>query len=98
MLTVPLVTDTDNYPILQEEVEEAVKSLKKGKSPGIDDIPRELLQAGGDAVISALYKICNKVWQTGEWLILWNQSLIMTLPKKGNLQQCKNYATRVKSC
>ena len=93
VLTVPLVTDTDNYPIFQEEVEEAVKSLKKGKSPGIDDIPGELLQARGDAVISALHKICNKVWQTGEWPILWNQSLIMTLPKKGNLQQCKNYRT-----
>ena len=35
VLTVPLVTDTYNYPILREEVEAAVKSLKKGKSPGI---------------------------------------------------------------
>ena len=35
VLTVPLVTNTDNYPILREEVEAAVKSLKKGKSPGI---------------------------------------------------------------
>ena len=66
MLTVPQVTDTDKYPILREEVEAAVKSLKKGKSPGIDNIPGEVLQAGGDAVISALHKICNTVWQTGE--------------------------------
>ena len=58
VFTVPLVTDTDNYPISQEEVEAAVKSLKKGEG--------ELLQAGGDVVISALHKICNKVWQTGE--------------------------------
>ena len=93
MLTVPLVTDTYNYPILREEVEAAVKSLKKGKSPGIDNIPGELVQAGGDAVISALHKICNKIWQTGEWPIPWTQSLIITLPKKGNLQQCKNYRT-----
>ena len=35
VLTVPLVTDTYNYPILREEVEAALKSLKKGKSPGI---------------------------------------------------------------
>ena len=94
MLTVPLVTDTDNYPILREEVEAAVKSLKKGKSPGIDNIPGELVQAGGDAVISALHKICNKIWQTEEWPIPWTQSRIITLPvKKGNLQQCKNYCT-----
>ena len=36
-------------------------------------------------------KICNKIWQAGEWPIPWTQSLIITLPKKGNLQQCKNY-------
>ena len=93
VLTVPLVTDTYNYPILRESVEAAVKLLKKGKSPGIDNIPGELVQAGGDAVISVLHKICNKIWQTGEWPMPWTHSLIITLPKKGNLQQCKNYRT-----
>ena len=38
-----------------------------------------------------LTAICNKIWQTGEWPILWTQSLTITLPKKGNLQQCQNY-------
>ena len=70
-----------------------MKSLKKGKSPGIDNIPGELVQAGGDAVIRAFHKICNKIWQTGEWPIPWTQYLIITLPKKGKLQQCKNYRT-----
>ena len=58
MLTVPLVTDTDNYPTLREELEAAVKSLKKGKSPGIDNIP-------GDAVISAfnLRILCERYLQ-----------------------------------
>ena len=85
MLTVPLVTDTDNYPILREEIE--------GKISRDRQYPEELVQTGGDAVISALHKICNKIWQTGEWPIPWTQSLIITLPKKGNLQQCKNYRT-----
>ena len=31
----------------REEVEIAVASLKKGKSAGVDDIPGELVQAGG---------------------------------------------------
>ena len=57
MLTVPLVTHTDNYPILREEDKAAVNSLKKGKSTGIDNIPGELVQAGGDAVIGALRNI-----------------------------------------
>ena len=60
-------TDTeDDHPILHREVEAAVQSLKKGKSAGVDNIPAELVQAGGEDVITALTKICNKIWQTGE--------------------------------
>ena len=44
-------------------------------------------------MISALTNICNKIWQTGEWPTPWTQSLIITLPKKGNLQLCQNYRT-----
>ena len=87
-------TDTeDDHPILRREVEAAVQSLKKGKSAGVDNIPAELVQAGGEDVITALTTICNRIWQTGEWPTPWTQSLIITLPKKGNLQQCQNYRT-----
>ena len=64
----------------------AVDSLKKGKSPGVDNISGELVQAGGEAMIDYLLTICNKIWQTGEWPTPWTQSLVITLPKKGNLQ------------
>ena len=74
-------------------MEAAVKSLKKGKSDGVDNIPAELVQAGGEDVITALTTICDKIWQTGEWPTPWTQSLIITLPKKGNLQQCQKYRT-----
>ena len=66
-------------------------SLKEGKSAGIDSIPAELVWAGGEDVVTALTTICNKIWQTGEWPTPWTQSLVITLPKKGNLQQCQNY-------
>ena len=87
-------TDTeDDHPILCKEVEAAIQSLKKGKSAGVDNIPAELVQAGGEDVITTLRTICNKIWQTGEWPTPWTQSFIITLPKKGNLQQCQNYQT-----
>ena len=38
--------EEDLQPILREEVEIAA-SLKKGKSAGVDNIPPELVQAGG---------------------------------------------------
>ena len=67
--------------------------MKKGKSAGVNNIPAELVQAGGEDVIIALMTICNKIWQTGEWPTPWTQSLVIKLPKKGNLQQCQNYRT-----
>ena len=85
-----LQTDTeDDYPILRREVEAAVQLLNKGKSAG----SAEMVQAGGEDVITALTTICNKIWQTGEWPTPRTQSLVITLPKKGNLQQCQNYRT-----
>ena len=46
-----------------------------------------------ERIISALLTICNKIWQTGDWPTPWTQSLIIPLPKKGNLQLCQNYRT-----
>ena len=85
--------EEDLQPILREEVEIAVASLKKGKSAGVDNIPAELVQAGGETMIDVLTEICNGIWRTGEWPSPWTQSLIITLPKKGNLQLCQNYRT-----
>ena len=63
-----LQTDTDDdHPILRKEVEVAVQSLEKRKSAGVDNIPAELVLAGGEDVITALTTICNKIWQTGQW-------------------------------
>ena len=52
MLDVPPSTNNDSYPILQEEVEATVKSPKKSKSAGVDNIPTELVQGGREAMIN----------------------------------------------
>ena len=93
-----LQTDTeDDHPILLKEVEAAiqasVQSLTKGRSAGVDNISAKLVQAGGEDVITALTTIYDKIWQTGKWPTPWTQALVITLPKKGNLQQCQNYRT-----
>ena len=44
-------------------------------------------------MIDVLTEICNRIWRTGEWPTPWTQLLIITLPKKGNLQLCQNYRT-----
>ena len=93
VLDCPQIPDEEHHPILREEVEAAVKALKMGRSAGVDNISAELVQAGGEAMIDILTSICNKIWKTGEWPTTWTQSLVITLPKKGNLQLCQNYRT-----
>ena len=45
-------------------------------------------------MIDVLTEICNRILRIGEWPPTpWTQSLIITLPKKGNLQLCQNYRT-----
>ena len=55
-------TDTENdHPIRRKEVDAAVQPLKKWKSAGVDSIPAELVQAGGEDVITAPRTICNEI-------------------------------------
>ena len=74
-------------------MEAAIQLLRKGKSAGVDNIPAELVQAGGEDVITTFETICNTIWQKGEWPTPWTKSFVLTLPKKGNMQQCQNYRT-----
>ena len=46
--------EEDLQPILREEVEIAVALLKRGKTAGVDNIPAELVQAGGETMIGVL--------------------------------------------
>jgi hypothetical protein len=43
------------------EVEIAIAKLRKYKSPGSDQIPAELIQAGGETLVSMFHKLSNLV-------------------------------------
>ena len=49
----------------------AVRSLKNGKTAEKDNIPVELLNKRGEAVIDILTNICSIISQTGEWPTTW---------------------------
>ena len=61
VLNFPQTHTEDDHPILRKEVKAAVQSVKKGKSAGVDNIPAELVQAGGEDVIITLMTICSKI-------------------------------------
>ena len=45
--------ETSDSPIHKERVEKAVRMLKDGKSPGVDNIPVEILKRGGPGIIDS---------------------------------------------
>jgi hypothetical protein len=44
------------------EVELAIEKLKSHKTPGIDQIPAELIKAGGRTIRCAIHKLIIAIW------------------------------------
>jgi hypothetical protein len=66
------------------EGEMAIAKLKKYKSPGTGEIPTELIQAGGEILLSAINKLINPVWNKEELPDQWKDSIIVRVHKKGH--------------
>jgi hypothetical protein len=82
----PLVPGTSRL-----EVEIAIAKLKNYKSPGSDQIPAELIQAGGEILLSAIQKLINSVWNKEELPDQGKESIIVPIHKKGDNTDCNNY-------
>ena len=44
----------------------AIEKFKRYKSPGTDQIPAELIKAGGSKICSEIHKIINSIWNKEE--------------------------------
>jgi hypothetical protein len=64
------------------EVEIAIAKLKKYRSPGSDQIPAELIQAGGEILLSEIYKLINSVWNKEKLPDQCKESIIVPIHKK----------------
>jgi hypothetical protein len=73
------------------EVQTATAKLKKYKSPGSDQIPAELIQAGGEILPSVIRKLTNSIWNKEELPDQWRESIIVSINKKGDKTDCNNY-------
>jgi hypothetical protein len=73
------------------EAEIAIAKLKKYKSTGSDQIPAELIQAGGKTLWSEIHKLMNSIWSTEELHEQWKEYIIVPIYKKGDKTECSNY-------
>jgi hypothetical protein len=72
-------------------VEIAVGKLKSYKSPGTDQIPAELIKAGGETLCSEIHRLTCSVWNEEELPQQWKESIIVPIYKKGDKNDCNNY-------
>ena len=82
----PLVPEPSAF-----EFEMAIEKIKSHKSPGIDQIPAELIKAGGTTIRYGIHKLIISVWNKEELPEEWKESIIVPIYKKGYKTYCGNY-------
>jgi hypothetical protein len=70
------------------EVEMAIVNLKSHRSPGIHQIPAELIKAGGRIFPSEIHKLIISIWNKEELPEEWKESVIVPIYKKGDKTDC----------
>ena len=82
----PLVPEPSAF-----EVDLAIEKLKSHKSPGIDQIPEELIKEGGKTILLEVHKLLISIWNKEELPEEWKESIIVSVYKKGDKTDCSNY-------
>jgi hypothetical protein len=66
------------------EVEIAIGKLKSYKSPGTDQIPAELIEAGCEILCSDINEFICSIWNKEEMPQQWKESIVVPIYKKGD--------------
>jgi len=61
------------------EVELTIEKVKSHKSPSIDQIPAELIKAGGRTIYYEIYKLIISMWNKEELPEEWKESIIIPI-------------------
>jgi hypothetical protein len=72
------------------EVEMVIEKLTGHKSPGVDQIPAELIKAGGRTIRYLIHKSINSIWNKEELPEEWNESIAVPIYKKGDKTDFSN--------
>ena len=75
-----------------EDVRKAVKKLKEGKLPGVDEITIEKLKCGGECLLEWLKRVCNVCFLLEKVPNDWMRATIVSIYKgNSDRNECKNY-------
>jgi hypothetical protein len=69
----------------------AIENIKRHESSGIDQIPAELIKAGGRIIRPEILKLIISIWNKQELPEEWKESVIVPIYKEGDKTDCSNY-------
>ena len=104
VLNVSPATNNANHPILREEVEAAVKSLKKESQQEWIILQQNYFSKGKKPWSTPYLIICNKIWRTRGWPTPWTQSPVIASERTAIFSYARTtapsvlLATQAKSC
>ena len=79
--------------LLEEEIARVMKNLKKGKSPGHDEMTIEMILASGNFGIRKIVELANRIYNTGYIPKEMYRSIFIAIPKKPNAVECNLHRT-----
>ena len=80
-----------NAEITTQEIISVIRKLKSGKAAGPNGIISELFKNAGDSILPFLVRLFNKLFDSGTYPSQWNESIILPLFKKGEINNPNNY-------
>jgi hypothetical protein len=72
------------------EAEVAIGKLKRYKSPGADQIPAELILAGGEILRLEFHRLTKFISNKAELPHQWKESIVVPIHKKGEKADCSS--------
>jgi hypothetical protein len=74
-------------------VEMASEKIQRHKSPGVDNIPAELIKEGCRTIHSEIHILIDSIWNKEQLPEEWEESIIVPVYKKGDkiLVDCSSY-------
>jgi hypothetical protein len=74
------------------EFDMAIEKPRSHKSPGIDQIPEELIKAGGKKIHPEIHKVSTFIRNNDKLPEEWKTLIIVPICKKGDKTDCNNYS------
>ena len=73
------------------DFELAIKKVKSHISPGLYQIPAEMIKSGSKTIRFVIHKLIISIWNKEELPEEWKESIIVPIYKKGDKTDCSNY-------